>query len=120
MGRPKKVIDTDALKKLAAIGCTYEEMADVMGCDKSTLTRRFAHIIKEGYSEGNKSLRRKQFEIAIGGNVGMLIWLGKQRLGQVERTELRLERIPDEILREEINRRLNGHTDTRTVPEVPK
>lgn len=30
------------------------------------------------------SLKRKQYEVAMAGNVTMLIWLGKIRLGQVE------------------------------------
>jgi hypothetical protein len=36
------------------------------------------------------SLRRKQFQVALEGkgNVGMLIWLGKQYLGQTEKNEL--------------------------------
>jgi hypothetical protein len=35
----------------------------------------------------NGSLRRKQVERALAGSDTMLIWLGKQRLGQNEKTE---------------------------------
>ena len=35
------------------------------------------------------SLRRAQFELAMKGNPTMLIWLGKQYLGQNERTEVK-------------------------------
>ena len=35
------------------------------------------------------SLRRAQFELAMKGNPTMLIWLGKQYLGQKERTEVK-------------------------------
>jgi len=34
------------------------------------------------------SLRRKQIEVALKGNVSMLIWLGKQMLGQMDKQEL--------------------------------
>jgi hypothetical protein len=33
----------------------------------------------------------KQFQIAMNGSERMLIWLGKQRLGQVEKVESRAE-----------------------------
>jgi hypothetical protein len=40
--------------------------------------------IAKGKAEGNISLRRKQWQMAVEkGNVVMLIWLGKQMLGQV-------------------------------------
>jgi hypothetical protein len=87
MARPKKVINEDQLRKLAAIQCSYSEMAAVLGVDESTLTRRFAQVIKEGREQGKMSLKRKQYEVAMGGNTAMLIWLGKQILGQRDTPE---------------------------------
>lgn len=84
MARPKLQIDEAQVEKLAAIDCSYEEMASILGCDPSTLTRRFAQAIKKGRDHGRMSLKRKQFEVAMSGNVTMLIWLGKIRLGQQE------------------------------------
>ncbi len=85
MGRPLKDIDPEQVKKLAAIQCTMIEMAHVLSCSVDTLENRFSDIIKEGRSQGTMSLKRKQYEVAISGNVSMLIWLGKQHLGQVEK-----------------------------------
>lgn len=84
MARPKKKIDAEQVKKLAAINCSYAEMAAVLDCDESTLTRRFAQVIKSGREAGKMSLKRKQYEVAMSGNVTMLIWLGKITLGQRE------------------------------------
>lgn len=95
MARPLKEIDLDQVKRLAAIQCSYAEMAAVLGCNESTLTRRFAQAIKEGREQGRMSLKRKQYEVAMGGNVTMLIWLGKQHLEQVEKKEV-LINSPDE------------------------
>lgn len=86
-GRPQKPIDPEQVKKLAAIDCSYAEIAAIVGCDPSTLTRRFAQAIREGRDQGNASLKRKQYERAMGGSDRMLIWLGKQRLGQREQVE---------------------------------
>ena len=89
MGRPLIPIDEGQVRVLASIGCPLAEMASVLGCSQDTLERRFADVIETGRSEGKRSLRRKQFELAMKGDRTMLIWLGKQLLGQ--RDEQRLE-----------------------------
>lgn len=86
MARPKKPIDPDQLKKLAALDCSLEEMASFFNVDQRTLTRRFAQVIRDGRNSGKISLKRKQFEVAMSGSVPMLIWLGKIRLGQRDTT----------------------------------
>ncbi len=85
VGRPKLAIDEEKLEKLASIDCSYEEMASILKCNPSTLTRNFAQVIEKGRAQGRASLKRRQFELAMSGNVTMLIWLGKVRLGQKER-----------------------------------
>ena len=42
---------------------------------------------KKGKDKGRMSLRRLQFEKAQTGNTTMLIWLGKQMLGQKDKIE---------------------------------
>jgi hypothetical protein len=87
MARPRKKIDPEIVEKLAAILCTMEEIGQIVGCSVDTLERRFADIIEKGRAHGNMSLRRKQYDLAMGGNVTMCIWLGKQRLGQREKID---------------------------------
>lgn len=88
MARPRKDIDPVQVEKMAAIGCSYAEIAAVMGCDPSTLTRRFAQAIKDGHERRNASVRRAQYEVGVNKkNCTMLIWLGKQHLGQTEKVE---------------------------------
>lgn len=84
VGRPKIEIDEELLYKLATIHCTMKEMVDIMGVSQDTLKRNYAHIIDKGKSDGKMRLRRKQIEVAMQGNHTMLIWLGKQMLGQSE------------------------------------
>ena len=81
----KYKIDHDLVFKLASIHCSYEEIADVAGTSVPTLKKRFSKIIDKGRAEGKKSLRRAQFEAAVEKkDVRMLIWLGKQLLGQTD------------------------------------
>ena len=82
VGRPKIEIDEELLYKLATIHCTMKEMSDILEVSQDTLKRNFAHIIDKGKSDGKMRLRRKQVEVAMSGNHTMLIWLGKQMLGQ--------------------------------------
>lgn len=70
------------------IGCSYAEIAAVVGCDPSTLTRRFAQVIKDGHERRNASVRRAQYDVGVNQkNPTMLIWLGKQFLGQSDKIE---------------------------------
>lgn len=89
VGRPKKEIDTDMVEKLASIFCTNEEIAEIVGCHRDTLADNFSAYIKKGREHGKMSLRRKQYEKAMTGNTTMLIWLGKQFLGQSDKIETR-------------------------------
>lgn len=82
MARPKIEIDESLVDKLASIHCTMEEIGSIVGCSVDTLERRFADVIKKAKDKGKSSLRRYQWELAQKGNATMLIWLGKQLLGQ--------------------------------------
>ena len=43
-------------------------------------------------------LREKQWELAMMGNVQMLIWLGKQYLGQSDKPQVKEERMYDRVV----------------------
>jgi hypothetical protein len=92
-GRPKKVIDWEEVDKLCAIACTGVEIAAFIEVEYDTLVRAVKRKFKMTFAEyyeqksalGNVSLRRRQFKAAQDGDRAMLIWLGKQRLGQSEK-----------------------------------
>ena len=81
-GRPKLEIDEDLVYKLAVIHCTPKEIASIVGCSQDTIRGRFSDILAKGRAEGKQRLRRKQIEVAMQGNATMLVWLGKNILGQ--------------------------------------
>ena len=87
MARPRKPIDGEKVKQLASLGLCYAEIAAVLECSHDTLERRYRDVIAAGHEKRNASLRRKQYEVAIIGNPTMLIWLGKQFLGQSDKVE---------------------------------
>lgn len=110
MPNHKKDIDFEQVRKLAAIGCTDVEIGDIVGCSHDTLTRRFKEDLVLGRANGKMSLRRKQWETALSGNVTMLIWLGKQILGQADKQVIDQNITTDDI----INVTIGGarHLDT--------
>lgn len=85
-GRPKIKLDYELIEKLSHIQCTQEEIADVLDVSTKTLQRdrEFSRIYKKGMQSGKVSIRRLQWKSAEKGNVPMLIFLGKQYLGQGE------------------------------------
>lgn len=95
-GRPPKLIADDAtlakVKALGQIKATHRECAAFLSVAPVTF-EKFMHrkavrdAYEAGHGSGNVSLRRKQWEMALGGNTRMSIWLGKQHLGQVDRQE---------------------------------
>jgi hypothetical protein len=114
MGRKEIEIDSEQVLKLAQIGCKTTEIADWFGVSTDTIDRRFAEQLTKGRVNMQMSLRRKQMDVALGGNIVMLIWLGKQMLGQIDRAQLDVAKIPDEIFLEEAQRRLKSGSSGNT------
>lgn len=94
MARPRTEIDLRLVQSLARIGCTHAEIGTIAGVSEQTIRRRCRKEVDAGYDEMRMSLRRWQYEKAKEGNVAMLIWLGKQHLGQRDKI--------DETRREEV------------------
>ena len=92
MARPEAQIDEEQLIKLAELHCTYEEIADWFGVDKSTICRRYATEIKQARARCKCSLRRTQFELAKRSS-SMAIHLGEQHLGQSKKTEINMNAV---------------------------
>ena len=85
MARPKKYdIPPEKVEQLARYGCTNTEIAQFYGCDESLIRKSYSEFLTKGRAEGKTNLRKLQYNVAKKGNVTMLIWLGKQVLGQSE------------------------------------
>lgn len=134
IGRPRVGFDMKVLEGMATIMCTAEECASVLGVSLKTIERRlveetgatFGEFFKKHADTGKRSLRRAQFELAMEGHATMLIWLGKQWLGQkdisrVEQTgadggPIQLEESPRERIAGRLARlKVVGGTDADTA-----
>lgn len=83
-GRPKADIDKDQLEKLIYIGATDTEIGDFFSVHPTTISKRFSEILTKTRAKRKTRLRQMQWQLAEKGNIAMIIWLGKQELGQVE------------------------------------
>ena len=90
VGRPPIEIDWEEFDKLLLIHATLREVAGWFNCSEDTIERlvlkkfgmNFADYKDQKGAKGKISIRRKQFQTAMDGNIAMLIWLGKNWLGQ--------------------------------------
>jgi hypothetical protein len=117
----KKLIDYDKVSELAGIFCTVEEIADILGTETKKLSAdaKFNEVCRKAAAEGKSKLRKMQFENAKD-NATLLNWLGRQFLGQKERSESSgrnqnydLSKLPDFYL----NRIINGEDPLTVISE---
>jgi hypothetical protein len=92
MPRKKIEIDAEQVRGLARLGCTWDEIAGVLGIARTTLAvrmreKKYRDAYEQGVAEGDVSIRRAQYDSAMKGKTGMLVWLGKNRLNQTDRVE---------------------------------
>jgi hypothetical protein len=89
-------IDWDFVGEYLMAGCSGVEVAAQLGIHENTLYQRcksdlgidFVAFKQEKQASGESLLRKVQFDAAIKDkDRAMLIWLGKQRLGQKEKGE---------------------------------
>lgn len=97
-GRPRfrpprlKADDVEQMRKMASYGMSHEAIGDILGCSADTLERNFAGVLKKARAEMQKNLRAAQMRLALAwptqaGTSTLLIWLGKQVLGQTDQVD---------------------------------
>ena len=96
MARPKANIDWHKVDNLLKAQCDGVGIAGILGIHPNTLYLAceeehkisFSEYSAQKKSEGKEILRAKQFELAMSGDKTMCIWLGKQYLGQKDKSEI--------------------------------
>ena len=103
MARPKKYdIDKTQVEKLASYGCTNREIASYFGCSEDLIKKSYSSFLTKGRHKGKIRLRQMQWRAAENGSVPMLIWLGKQVLGQTDKQEVEVVKPISEVLFDEL------------------
>jgi hypothetical protein len=97
-GRPRVEFSLETLASMVRIQMTRSECAGVLKVSEKTIDRRlqeetgagFDAFYKSHSDEGKMSLRRAQFKAAVEDHQPtMLVWMGKQMLGQSDKADLK-------------------------------
>ena len=117
-GRKKIDIDWEQVDKWLEAGAKGTEVAAALGIHFDTLSKRCISEKKSNFSEylrikrecGNTKLRLKQQQLAMEGDRGMLIWLGKNRLDQSDKKETKTELSVPQSINFVFDESSNGYT----------
>lgn len=83
-GRPRIRIEVAKVQRLAALGCSAEEIALQLGVAPRTIHNRFSSILKVGHNKRDIRLRSALMREAVKGNSAVLIFACKVLLGMRE------------------------------------
>ena len=92
-GRPPFEFSAKVLQQiqdLASYMCTKEEVANIIGCHRTTLYRNQEALeaYEKGVNVAKQKIRKTQFDIATKLNSSiMAMWLGKVYLGQTDKIQ---------------------------------
>jgi hypothetical protein len=89
-------INWDAVGKYFMAGASTYGVASLIGVTENCLRQRcrkdlgveITEFKRLKLAEGNELLRARQFQMAMNGDRTMLVWLGKNRLGQSDKVNI--------------------------------
>jgi AraC-like DNA-binding protein len=107
IGRPKKELDWKVLDSILQFGATLIDCAEMCEMSDDSIQRRikdeygctFTEYRNRKMSRMRVKLLQKQYESAMAGNTALLIWLGKQHLGQSDKTQHDISDDSKEVLK---------------------
>jgi len=85
MGRPKKSIDGDQVRRLAKLGLTQRDIGDFFGCAHSVISERYRTDFHLGVAGSKISVRGLMWARARGGSDSVLLRLDERYFGPVGR-----------------------------------
>lgn len=122
MARPRTEIDTDRVVELAGRGLNQAEICLVLGISERTLYRYkaeqsvLAEAIKRGRAIAADEVSNKLYDMAVGGDLGAIVWWEKTRRGLSDRVqqmtvqaniELNWDDVPPDLRDAFVERRMN-------------
>jgi len=91
VGKPKRIFTNTQIakmKSLALSGCQNNTIATIMDIPKTTLVSNFGQLLTKKRCERKYNLRKQQDKAAKKGNPALLIFLGKNELGQADKQDI--------------------------------
>ena len=96
-GRKKIFIDWEKVDNYLMSGSNGVQVSAMLGIHYNTLVNKckeekkcdFSEYLQQKKEKGNNLLKAMQYKLAMNGDRGMLIWLGKNRLDQSDKKEIK-------------------------------
>jgi len=96
IGRPKKELDWKLIDSILQFGARLIDCSEMCEMSDDSIQKRireeynctFSEYRDRKMSKMRMKLLQKQYDVAMQGNVALLIWLGKQHLGQQDKQEV--------------------------------
>jgi hypothetical protein len=106
IGRPEKEIDWKLLDSILQFGARLIDCSEMLEVSDDTIQRKikdsfdctFSEYRERKMSKMRMKLLQKQFDVAMSGNVALLIWLGKQHLNQSDKQEQSINHNVDKLV----------------------
>lgn len=126
MSRPELTVDWEKVDYMLKCGCLGSEVAATFAMHPDTLYRKinerygmtFTAYQQEMRCIGDYALRQKQYEKALEGDNTLLIWLGKNRLGQKNEDKISISE--DGLKALEKSMEILNHLQSKADPKVEK
>lgn len=101
VGRPEKEFDWKVLDSILQFGANLIDCSELLDVSEDTVQRKikseygctFSEYRTKKMGRMRVKLLQKQYEMAQNGNVALLIWLGKQHLGQSDKVAQEIQEV---------------------------
>lgn len=101
VGRPEKEFDWKVLDSILQFGANLIDCSELLDVSDDTIQRKirsehgctFSEYRTKKMGRMRVKLLQKQYEMAQNGNVALLIWLGKQHLGQTDKVVQEIQEV---------------------------
>ena len=95
MGRPKKILDEDAIYKAGQLGISFRKLAKDLGVTHPTIANNYREIYEQGEADGDLAIANKLWELGVEqGNAQVLLRMAEHRLGLTQKVHQTTENKP--------------------------
>ena len=86
-GKSKRISEVDEVARMAAVGAPDRMIGDALGISVRTIQRKFAAIVRKARALRRIKILECQMAAVEKGVPALLIWIGKNELGQLDAPE---------------------------------
>lgn len=102
--------DEEGIVRMGEVGMSMRAIAYIVGCDEKVIRKKFAEKVEKGKAKTAFHIAEKSIELALEGNVTMLIWVAKNILGWTDAQTMPSNQVLT-VLKQTINTNAKGEIE---------